>query len=65
MGNKSGEFDLSTVFAETKDFWVPKGETLLLEAMRPCFVPSEQIAGNSDSRRLCWGISSMLIEAVR
>jgi hypothetical protein len=65
VGNKNGEFDLSAVSGETKDFWVPKGETLLLEAIRPCFVPSEQIEGNSDSRRLCWGISSMLIEAVR
>jgi hypothetical protein len=65
VGNKNGEFDLSAVSGETKDFWVPKGETLLLEAIRPCFVPSEQIEGNSDSRRLCWGISNMLIEAVR
>ena len=65
VGEKNGDFELSPSFGKTVDFWIPKGETLLLEATRPCFVPSEQIEGNIDNRRFCWGISSMLIEAVR
>jgi hypothetical protein len=65
IGNTTGKFDLSTALGATKDFKVPKGETLILEAMHPCFIPSERIEGSSDSRSFCWGISSMLIEAVR
>ena len=65
VGDKNGEFDLSLNAGVTKDFWVPKGESLLLDSMSPCFVPSEQIEGNTDGRRFCWGFSSMLIEAVR
>jgi hypothetical protein len=63
VGGKNGEFDLSLDSAVTKDFWIPKGETLLLEAKVPCFVPSEQI--NTDNRQFCWGISSLIIESVR
>jgi hypothetical protein len=65
VGGKNGEFDLSLDSGVTKDFWIPKGETLLLEATLPCFVPSEQIVGNTDSRQFCWGISSLIIESVR
>jgi hypothetical protein len=65
VGKKSGEFDLPLNSGVTKDFWIPKGETLLLEARLPCFIPSEQIAGNTDNRQFCWGISSLIIESVR
>jgi len=65
VGGKNGEFDLSLDSGVTKDFWIPKGETLLLEAKLPCFVPSEQIVGNTDNRQFCWGISSLIIESVR
>jgi hypothetical protein len=65
VGGKNGEFDLLTGSGVTKDFWIPKGETLLLEAVLPCFVPSEQIEGSEDSRTFCWGISSLIIESVR
>ena len=65
VGDKNGEFDLSLDSGIIKDFWIPKGETLFLEAKLPCFVPSEQIVGNTDNRQLCWGISSLIIESVR
>jgi hypothetical protein len=65
VGGKNGEFDLSLDSGVTKDFWIPKGEALLLEAKLPCFVPPEQISGNTDNRQFCWGISSLIIESVR